>query len=252
MRDEVPVGVVRDLGAEGALAQGAVAVHVKYPQAYVANQQVEHAAGIPSGVVLEDDRRPVLSQESHSSLQGFELCPFDVELDQRRHIVRRQSIVESANLHLEQFDLLGVVAGDVEAAARVGREDPGESPRAAHARQRRLSHVDLRKRVAQLSSAVRKRLEGDMAPVRRVPNHVLQQTAGVGADVDTVGIGPKGQRKHETQCLIVAHRAPGLSRSDRTLDRAQLWLQPCTPGEPQDLAAGGNHNFERVTDISLL
>jgi hypothetical protein len=252
MRDEVPVGVAGDLRAERALTQGPVAVHVKDPQARGVGEKLEHAPGVSARVMLEDDYRLVLSEDSQPSLQDIELCPLDIELDQRRHIVSRQSLVQSTDVDLELFDLLNVVSVDVKAAARVGRQDSGESPYTARTRQRGLSYVNLRERLAKLSGAIGKRLEGNVVPIWGIPNHVPQEIAGIGTDVDAVGIRWERQRKQETQCLIVAHRAPGLSRPDRSLDHAQLWLQPGTLGEPQHLAAGGRHNTERVIDIAIL
>jgi len=252
MRDEVPVGVPGDLVTERGLAQGAVAVHVKDPQARGVGEKLEHPAGIPARIMLEDDDRLVLSEDSSPSMQDFELCPFDVELDQGGHVVSWQCLVESADLDLKLFDLAHLVSVDVKSAARVGRQHSGEASCTRRTRHGGLSYVDLRERLAELGHAVGKRLEGDVVPIWGIPNHVPQETAGIGTDVDAVGIGRERQRKQETQCLIVAHRAPGLSRSNRTLQHAQLWLQPDTSGEPQHLAASGGHNVERIIDIALV
>ena len=103
--------------------------------------------------------------------------------------------------------------------------------------------VYFRERFAEISGAVWKRLEGDVVPKRGIPNHVPQEIASVCADVDAVGIGREGQRNEETQCLVVSHCAPGLTRPDHTLHHAQPCLHSYTPGDLQDLAANGDHDL---------
>lgn len=251
MRDEVPMGLVGDPGAERHLAQRAISVHVEDPQADGVDENIEDSAGLSALVMFKGNDRLVLGEGLDPSLQDFELCPFHVELDERRPIACRQGLVENVDLHLDLFESLNVVSTDVKAAPRIGPYDSSEAPRTRRARHSGLSDVYFRERFAEISGAVWKRLEGDVVPKRGIPNHVPQETASVGADVDAVGIGREGQRNEETQCLVVSHCAPGLTRPDHTLHHAQPCLHSYTPGDLQDLAANGDHDFGRIFDARL-
>ena len=249
MCDEVPVGPARYLVAERHRGQRAVAVHIEDPQAGVVSEKLEDTARISTGVMLKGDDRLVPVEGFKPSLQDLELCAFDVYFDQRRHVAGRQDSVENLDLHFELLDPLDAVSADLETAARVSVDNAEESPSAGRGRHGRLSYLHLREGLAQTSGAVRKRFECDMAAIRCVTNHVLEQAPGTRADVDAVRIGWQRQRKKDTQGVVVAHRAPDLARADCPLHEAQLWLQPHCLGDPQHLTANGDHDFERIADV---
>jgi hypothetical protein len=146
------------------------------------------------------------------------------------------------DLYFKLFDRLGTASADLEATAGVCADDPDEPSSANCGRHGRLSDLHLRKRFAETSGAIWKRLERDMVAMRRVTNHVLQKTSGTGTDIDAVGIGRKRQRKEKTQGVVVAHRAPGFTRPNCALREAQLWFEPCSLGNTKYLAANGDHD----------
>jgi hypothetical protein len=100
----------------------------------------------------------------------------------------------------------------------------------------------LRERFAKARGALRKRLEGDMVTMWRVTNHVSQKSPGIRTDIDAVGIGRKRQRQEETQRIVVAHRAPGFTRSNCALRGAQLWFESDGLRNTQYLMTNGDHD----------
>ena len=53
MRDEVPMGLVGDPGAERHLAQRAISVHVEDPQADGVDENIEDSAGLSALVMFK-------------------------------------------------------------------------------------------------------------------------------------------------------------------------------------------------------
>jgi hypothetical protein len=248
MCDEVPMAPAGDLGAERVLSQWAVALHVEDTQAYPARQNLEDGARISTGVVLEYDDWHVSSESYEASLQNLDLCAFDVQLDQRRYVPLRQSLVERLNLNLEFLERLVATVRNVEAAARVCPDDSEESSSAGRGCECGFSDLDLRERFAEPSGTVRERLEGYVVPKGCITNHMPEKISSTGTDVDTIRIRGNRQRKDETQCIVVVHGAPRLARGDGALHQPQLLLQTHSFGNSEDLTTTGDHEVERIID----
>ena len=250
MGDEVPVALADDLRPEGRLAQRTISVHVEDPQAGGVDENPEESAGVRACVVFKGHERLVAGQGCHPSLERFHFRPFDVEFDQRRHIAGRQSFIENTDVDVDFFESVFVIATYVKPAARIRANNAGETPTAGGVGHGRLSHVYSREGLPQISGTLRKRFERNVLTVRCVPNHVAENAAGVGTDVDAICIGRQRQREQQTQRRVVSHRPPGLLRPDGTLHGAQLRFQSCAPGDPQYLMANGGHDTERIIDAA--